>query len=514
MNRIKYLLFTFLCFFSLNVYAENEVLIEKVTPIYDEASAVVLTEISGQYSVKFNDKDQSVKYKITLRNATTNDLKISDINFNSLTESFLKYEITGLNKNDIIKSDETKDFVLSLKTVKQDGWGRNFDNDLTVSINFTDNIINPETGNVVLFFIFILFVLGIIVSWKKKSFRKFIFPVIIMCAVFSRVNAKNDINLKFNINVSFESKNIMESIGYDYYEAEGELVDYWKYSDKIKNFYVENEKTDISEYVYRFDVSALSDESVIAYLVENPTDATYYDLHLQADGVIYPNQNAHGYFCNMKYLDKIYNIDGIDTSKVTDMSYMFDSTGMESEVFKLDLGNYFDTSNVTNMNSMFFNTGSDNPSFELKLGNKFNTSNVTNMYFMFAGAGFDSEVFTLDLSGFNTSNVTNMRGMFMHTGYTNHNFTLNLGDSFDTGKVTTMHTMFEGTGFNSNKFNVSILIKNPGTAYYSSIFRDVAMEDGTSLVVNYTSDTEDLVDLMLATKTAGSYVRKGILVDK
>ena len=155
MNRIKYLLFTFLCFLSLNVYAESDVEITRVIPVYDETSSVILTENSGQYSVKFNDKDQSVKYKITLRNATTNDLKISDINFNSLTESFLKYEITGLNKNDIIKSDETKDFVLSLKTVKQDGWGRNFDNDLTASINFTDNIINPETGNVVLFFIFI-----------------------------------------------------------------------------------------------------------------------------------------------------------------------------------------------------------------------------------------------------------------------------------------------------------------------------------------------------------------------
>ncbi len=66
-----------------------------------------------------------------------------------------------------------------------------------------------------------------------------------------------------------------------------------------------------------------------------------------------------------------------------------------------------DTSNVTDMSYMFYDCTSLQ---ELKLGDKFNTSNVTNMAYMFSEC--ESLTSLPDISKWNTSNVTNMGGMF------------------------------------------------------------------------------------------------------
>ena len=104
---------------------------------------------------------------------------------------------------------------------------------------------------------------------------------------------------------------------------------------------------------------------------------------------------------NKLFYDKtIENLsfNGVDFSKITDMSHMFDWATIEN----LDLSN-FDTSNVTNMSHMF-----DWARIEkLDLSN-FDTSKVTNMSYMFVCA----RIKNLDLSNFDTSNVINMSYMF------------------------------------------------------------------------------------------------------
>ena len=102
-------------------------------------------------------------------------------------------------------------------------------------------------------------------------------------------------------------------------------------------------------------------------------------------------------------LSKVRSIDlaGLDTSKMTDMSSMFDGC---SSLASLDLSN-FDTSNVADMSSMF--------SYCSKLKtldvSHFNTSNVTNMNRMF----YDCQsVTSIDVSNFDVSRVTDMGWMF------------------------------------------------------------------------------------------------------
>ena len=102
------------------------------------------------------------------------------------------------------------------------------------------------------------------------------------------------------------------------------------------------------------------------------------------------------------------DLSSFDTSKVTDMKYMFGG----SKATTLNLSS-FDTSKVTDMSDMF----GGSKATEIKGLNKFNTSKVTDMRGMFTY----SEVMMLDLSSFNTSKVTRMSDMFERceatTGY-------------------------------------------------------------------------------------------------
>ncbi|EPA0890359.1 immunoglobulin-like domain-containing protein [Enterococcus hirae] len=124
---------------------------------------------------------------------------------------------------------------------------------------------------------------------------------------------------------------------------------------------------------------------------------------------------------------EIEGLSQLDTSNVTDMSYMF--FGMSS-VTSLDVSS-FDTSKVTVMSYMFL--GMKNIT-NLDV-NGWNTSNVTSMYGMFSGM---SSVTSLDVSGFDTSNVTDMANMFRGMSSVT---SLDVS-GFDTSNVTTMENMF------------------------------------------------------------------------
>ncbi|HHJ5411886.1 TPA: BspA family leucine-rich repeat surface protein, partial [Enterococcus hirae] len=135
--------------------------------------------------------------------------------------------------------------------------------------------------------------------------------------------------------------------------------------------------------------------------------------------------NMREMFKEMSNLTSL-DVSSFDTSKVTDMSYMFYRNGVTS----LDVSG-FDTSKVTVMSYMFL--GMKNIT-NLDV-NGWNTSNVTSMYGMFSGM---SSVTSLDLSGFDTCNVTTMREMFREMG----NLTSLDLSGFDTSNVTDMSTMF------------------------------------------------------------------------
>ena len=132
-------------------------------------------------------------------------------------------------------------------------------------------------------------------------------------------------------------------------------------------------------------------------------------------------------FNNKENIKTITKLTGLDTSNVTDMSWMFSEC---SSLTQLDSSN-FDTSNVTNMRNMF-SACSSLTSLDLS---KFITSKVTDMIYMFEAC---SSLTSLDLSKFNTSNVTDMSWMFSECSSL---ASLDLSN-FDVSNVTNMSYMF------------------------------------------------------------------------
>ena len=164
------------------------------------------------------------------------------------------------------------------------------------------------------------------------------------------------------------------------------------------------------------DYSSKNDGSVKAWV--NGTE-----LYIGGYGKIIAGRSLSCALRDGKKIDSITGLELLDTSKTTDMGYLFNYCGSESTVFTLDLGDGFDTSKVTDMTYMFCYCGKNSTKFALNLGKNFDTSKVTQMGSMFYGCGYSSPTFTL-----------------------------NLGDKFDTSKVTYMYQMFQYCGLNSTAF--------------------------------------------------------------
>ena len=198
---------------------------------------------------------------------------------------------------------------------------------------------------------------------------------------------------------------------------------------------------------------------------------------------------------NMSYMlqvsveDGILDLSSFDTSNVTDMRGMFNTN-----IASLDLSN-FNTSKVTNMYSMF---GGCSQLTNISFGSGFDTSNVTDMEGMFSWC---ESLTSIKLSSFNTSKVTNMQQMFDNCSSLT---SLDLSN-FNTSKVTNMHEMFS----TCTNLTTTITIRNANVKDYDFMFSSAATASNAKITVNYTTETESLVDKMIATKSSNSNVVKG-----
>jgi len=209
----------------------------------------------------------------------------------------------------------------------------------------------------------------------------------------------------------------MNAVNIDDEESDYEIKLWLDSTDKTAYYYAETEKVYLNTNSGDMFYSKYNEQKIKNIL---ELDLSNFDTSKVT--------NMQYMFTGMRNLTAL-NLSNFDTSKVTNMQYMF--AGMNN-VTALNLSN-FNTSQVTNMESMFYGL-SNLTIFNLS---NFDTSNVTNMSFMFYDM---SNLTTLDLSNFDTSKVTDMSGMFSAM---RNLTTLNLS-SFDTSKVTDMLAMFSG----------------------------------------------------------------------
>ena len=194
---------------------------------------------------------------------------------------------------------------------------------------------------------------------------------------------------------------------------------------------------------------------------------------------LFGNMHEERAYNNVKYRLDV-DLTGWDTSNVVNMEYMFASKCWNSHRIDSDdkrgdsvselvkalhgLVN-FNTSSVRTMAHMFEGFSADPTVWNYDFSN-WNTGNVVDMSYMFAGAEaaddndptyYGSDFvrkdieITMDLSGLDTSAVRNMSHMFYQTGMSATSLTINFG--FNTSSARDMSYMLYGIGKNAGDFS-------------------------------------------------------------
>ena len=239
-------------------------------------------------------------------------------------------------------------------------------------------------------------------------------------------------------------------------------------------------------YAYLIDVG-------LDYIDSDSVSHDLYNLYITSMASIFAPIDSSYMFKDFTNLISIDFNNNFDTSKVTNIAYMFENC---SSLISLDLSS-FNTSNVTAMNHMF-NACSSLSTLDIS---SFNTSNVTTFRYMFFNC---KSLVNLDLSSFNSSNVTNMEFTF----YGCRSLVYLDLSGFNTSNLQYMN----GTFWICSTLTTTINIIGTGITGYNHIFSGAAQTNDAVITLNYTAETSDLVDSMIASKPVVSNVVKGRLI--
>ena len=200
----------------------------------------------------------------------------------------------------------------------------------------------------------------------------------------------------------------------------------------------------------------------------------------------------------------ITNVSFVDEINPISTAYWFSNFTLTSNfnVTKLN------TSKVTNMSYMFNYAGYNTTTLSIGDLSSWDTSNVTSMSYMFNSAGYNTTTWSIgDLSSWNTSKVTDMRYMFYSAGRSDTTWSIGDLSSWDTSKVTDMRYMF----YDIPGLNGSITIMNPSVSY-TGMFTHSSTNENAEFVVKFIESTYEVAQNAVDTKSSNSNVVLGTLV--
>ena len=491
----KIIIILLLLFFgTINVKAANNDFTVENISIEEKNETIKVSNPSYndnniESTIEFNKTGDYVKYKIVLNNNTDIIYKIKDVKYDNSNEYInISYEYNNGEINpheqfelfvtlkyiDEVYSDELiynlDDISLKIKmekiikeeVTKEDS---NIIEEEKVIINDNSIPIPNTIDNIKEYLMILLIAIILILVLIKTKINIFIIPIILLLGIVNYAKAESELEVVINI------KNNIINIDMNKFDSLiNEEIGITK--EKIKNIYFVKEEDLPNNVDGSFNISKFNVEKVREYYVKS--DDTY-DIYIVSNDIFtkYKSKDVSSLFSeftNLKEVDLSYldlsNItdmnhmffsdsnlekitwpENLNTSKVTDMSYMFRDCNLLKEI---DLSN-FDTSKVKSMKSMFYKCKSLT---NLDVSN-FDTANVEEMNFMFLGC---SNITELDVSKFNTSKVTSMKSMFNQCSKLKD---INVSN-FDTSNVTDMSFMFRECNLlkelNLSNFNTKSVI--------------------------------------------------------
>ena len=436
--------------------------------------------------LNMNVIDDSITYKLVITNTSNQDYTFDK---NSLSTDYVNYDITYEDNSDIVKAGESKVIFLTVNYSSKPSVDKLSNGVLVDNPKVTFNlqkeeaqtvieeaikaIVNPETKDVIGFFLLILIISLIITIVLFKKSRKIKYTVMLILLILLTSNIVKAIctcTLNVNVNLVINAKEATFLAGNDVnikmkqlaggnlstvtngYSFKDEKIKAIKYSELEPSDNNKQEKNIVSTTESEYPIYMWYEDGTIYWWSEDVTpnlnnDSSFIFSNMNKltdiSGIKYFDSsnliNAFGMFMDdnlytLDYLsnwnmskvkimksifasnEELVNIDGIknwDVSSAENMGYIFNSC---YSLEKADLSNWH-TSSATDMQNMFGMWVNKNPYIDSKLttiilSENFDTSKVTNMYAMFANNTKIEDYSFLQF--LDTSSVTNMGQMFQY----------------------------------------------------------------------------------------------------
>ena len=491
------------------VFAKTpDIVIDNIEFVDKGSNTVILNEPSYNhldinFDVEFNHVNDFVKYKVIVKNNDNDNYKIKN-NFEDQS-NYITYELEMDNDN--LDANSSKEIIITI-TYKTAYYGDTVLNETqTLTILTEDNEVIPveenktitevinnvldtfKGKNVPINILGILLILGgcFLIFKHANILAIFLFLLVIPTYTY----AQEELSINFNSKITIHGESIVDITMFD----EGRVVNRKMkiLAGDTEGTYASNNTTitAIKKSDTSPNLSEMGEDNIVSISSTKPIymwfdSGTIY--WYSPDSTVYYNSDSRYFYGSLTKVSVIEDLEDINTSKLTNMAFMFYSTGSDTESFNMSNINNWDLSQVTTMFGTFLMTGVNATTWSIgdlsnwntsnikimsstftgcckkvstcDIGNldNWDTSNVINMSQMFFSMGYYSTSWNIgNISNWNTSNVTDFSKMFGLTAYNVETFNIGNLDNWDTSNVTNMSQMFMGLGYSAAAWNIGNL---------------------------------------------------------
>ena len=462
------------------------------------------------FDLKFTKVNEFVKYKITIKNNTDEDLEVDT---NRSSNNHITYEVDYDDNSNIIKKNSNKIVYVTVKynsKIDKEDFidGQYLFNDV-INLSLSDNTIdvpdtlkNPIAIYLLINFLALLigFAVYLIIHRKYNMLSIIIVGILFIIPLSTKALRKYSIQIESKIRVVKTitityDKNDDNAVG----NIEPQVVEYgtaakimagvsldkhylWTWNTKPdgmgdrypiifnheENYVVFNDDIKLyaiwSQYIY-YGVNRDSNNVETLVISDEQNTNQSPGLSFSSENVLNPNNVAwtktNSYGCAGSMDDESSIVEVRGEVRPLSTSYWFYNLGcfvnnISARVpIVMDLRN-LNMSRVTDAQSMFANIGGKATSITMYGLASWDMSKVRNMNNMFSSFGtWATNIDIEDMKNWDTSNVTSMKSLFYDVGYNSSSINIDISN-WNTSKVENMDNMFSSMGYSATTWNVVI----------------------------------------------------------